>query len=53
MRLIRFIEPFDRPCVPDAEIALKYKPTIISSDSPKASNSPNPCMKWSFFKFND
>lgn len=41
MRIIRFIEPFDRPCVPDAEIALKYKPTIISSDSPKASNSPN------------
>lgn len=52
-KVIGFMGPSGRPCVPGAEIALQQELAAISSDSPQPSNTPKPaCMKQSFFKIN-
>lgn len=46
VRVIGFMGPSGRPCVPGAEIALQQELTVISSDSSKPSNLPKPaCIK--------
>lgn len=48
VRIIGFMGPSGRPCVPRAERALQHELTVISSDSPKPSNTPkSACIKWS------